>query len=250
MRAAIAFHIQAYNNVAAADLPTCLAAADVVLGTDILVVRRANTATTALGSLVANEIYVQANSDPTNTANPILAFGPTAASFTLFKKDGFTPAEIRKYHVHIYFVSPCNVPSGSANCTAAADGGRPIPTLKRMSIALDPFVAVNPPLIRVVEAIAEGIEALQVDYGVDTDGDGMPNGNFLAAPAAVSAWSDVMSLQIHVLARTLETTIGPADTKTYNLGTAGGVTPGGRFRRHVFTSEVRLVNPAGRRETP
>jgi type IV pilus assembly protein PilW len=245
MRAAIAFYVQAYNNVAVSPL-TCLNIANIVPGTDILVVRRANTATTALGSLVANEIYLQANSDPSNTANPILAFGPTAASFTLFKKDGFTPAEVRKYHVHIYFVSPCNVPSGSANCTAAADGGRPIPTLKRMSIALDGTGT----LVRSVEPIAEGIEALQVDYGVDTDGDGMPNGNFLAAPAAVSAWSDVMALQIHVLARTLETTIGAADTKTYVLGTAGGVTPGGRFRRHVFTSEVRLVNPAGRRETP
>ena len=245
MRAVIAFHVQGYNNVAASPL-TCLNNADVVAGTDILVVRRASTATTALGSLVANEIYMQATSDPSNAANPILAFGPNAASFTLFKKDGFTPAEIRKYRVHVYFVSPCNVPSGSPNCSAAADGGRPIPTLKRMSIALDSTGT----LVRDVEPIAEGIEALQVDYGVDTDNDGVPNGNFLALPAAVSAWSNVMALQVHVLARTLEQTVGAADTKTYVLGTAGGVTPGGRFRRHVFTSEVRLVNPAGRRETP
>ena len=249
MHSALPFYVQGYNNVAVSPL-TCLNSADVVAGTDILVIRRANTAATALGSLDANEVYMQANSDPANTANPIIAFGTDTsppAKYTLTKKDGVTPAEIRKYHVDIYFVSPCNVPSGSTNCTAAADGGRPIPTLKRMSIALDGTGT----LARIIEPIAEGIESLQVDYGVDTDGDGMPNGNFLAAPASNPAWSDVMAVQLHVLARTLEQTVGPVDTKTYKLGTAPDVvSPGDRFRRHVFTSEVRLVNPAGRRETP
>jgi type IV pilus assembly protein PilW len=238
MRAAIGFYVQAYNNIAAA--PACLTAANVVLGTDVLVVRRVNTA--PAGSLNASEVYMQANSDPTDPANPILALG--SGAFTLLKKDGVTAAEIRKYHVHIYFVSPCNVP---AICTggAADDGGRPIPTLKRMTIAV-----VGGALTQSIESIAEGIETVQIDYGVDTDGDGMPDGNFLAAPATVPAWSDVMSAQIHVLARTPEQTIGLADTKTYTLGTAPDLTPGGRFRRHVFTSHVRLVNPAGRRETP
>jgi len=252
MRAALNFYVQAWNNVAVSPV-TCIDDADIVPGTDVLVVRRANTIL-PVGALVANEVYLQANSDsndPAN-ANPILALG--SGAFTLFKKDGVTAAEIRKYHVHIYFVSPCNVPSGSANCTAAADGGRPIPTLKRMSIAFD---AATGALGRIVEPIAEGIESLQIDYGVDTNGDGMPDGNFLAVPATVPAWSDVMSAQVYVLARTPEQTIGVPDTKTYNLGTFGVATPGvttgvaaGRFRRHVFTSHVRLVNPAGRRETP
>jgi len=212
-------------------------------------VRRVNTAPPA-GGLVAGEVYLQANSDPADPVNPIIALG--SGAFTLLKKDGVTAAEIRKYHVHIYFVSPCNVPSGSVNCTAAADGGRPIPTLKRMSIAIDTATGA---LGRIVEPIAEGIESLQIDFGVDTNGDGMPDGNFLAAPATVPAWSDVMAAQVNLLARTPEQTVGLVDTKTYNLGTtAPALTPAdltpGRFRRHVFTSHVRLVNPAGRRETP
>jgi len=261
MRAARGFYVQAWNNVAVSPV-TCIDDADIVPGTDVLVVRRANTSL-PVGGLVASEVYLQANSDPADPVNPIIALG--SGAFTLLKKDGVTAA-LRKYHVHIYFVSPCSVPSGSVNCTAAADGGRPIPTLKRLSIAAN---AAGTALVRSVEAVAEGIEALQIDYGVDTDGDGMSDGagladvagvrknGYLAAPAAVPDWSNVMSAQVYALARTLEQTVGLADTKTYNLGTFGVVTPGvtpgvaaGRFRRHVFTSHVRLVNPAGRREAP
>ena len=243
MKAGLPFHIQGYSNVAVSPIG-CLDDANVLAGTDILVIRRANTVTTAVGALVANEIYMQANADSTNAANPIIATG-TAANFTLTQKDAVTLSDIRKYRVIVYFVSPCSEPVGGTVCNASADGGRPIPTLKRLSLSFD-----GTALTMRTESVAEGIENFQVDYGVDTDGDGLPDGVFLAVPAAVPAWGDVMSAQIHVLARTTENTLGNVDTKTYVLGTAGALTPGGNFRRHLFTSQVRLVNPAGRREVP
>ena len=243
MKAGLPFHIQGYDNVAASPI-ACLDDANVLAGTDVLVIRRANTVTTALGALVPNEVYMQANADSTNATNPVIALG-TAANFTLTQKDAVTLSEIRKYRVIVYFVSPCSEPVGGTLCNASADGGRPIPTLKRLSLAFD-----GAALTMRTEAVAEGIENFQVDYGVDTDGDGLPDGAFLAAPATVPAWGDVMSAQIHVLARTPEAMPGNVDTKTYNLGTAGALTPGGNFRRHLFTAQVRLVNPAGRREVP
>ena len=249
LRTAIAFHIQAYSNVAASPV-TCIDDANVVAGTDVLVIRRTNT-TLPIGPLVANEVYMQANADSTNAANPVIALGSQAANFTLVRKDAvtpglFIPAEIRKYHVIIYFVSPCSEPVGGAVCTAAADGGRPIPTLKRLRLAFD-----GTALTMLTESVAEGIENLQVDYGVDADGDGLPDGAFVAAPASVAAWSDVMGVQVFVLARTPERTTGIVDNKTYNLGTFGAVVaPGDLYRRHLFTSQVRLVNPASRREAP
>jgi type IV pilus assembly protein PilW len=246
IRAALSFHLQGYNDPASSPL-TCLNSANLVPGTDILVIRRANTVTTAIGALVGNEIYLQANSDPNNSANPVIDFGSNAAAFTLTQKDGTTLAEIRKYRVLIYFVSPCSVPASGDVCSAAADGGRPIPTLKRLSLAVDPGTGA---LTMRTEAIAEGVENLQVDYGIDADGDGMPDGSFLAVPATVADWGNVTSAQINVLARSTEAVAGWTDTKTYSLGTAGTVSPGGNFRRHVFTSQVRLTNPAARREVP
>ena len=243
LRAALPFHIQGYSNVVASPIP-CLDNANVVAGTDVLVIRRANTVTTAVGALVANEVYIQGNADSNNAANPIIATG-TAANFTLTQKDAVTPSEIRKYRVIVYYVSPCGEPVGGAVCDANADGGRPVPTLKRLTLAFD-----GAALSMRTESIAEGIENFQVDYGVDADGDGLPDGAFVAAPAAVPGWGDVMAAQLHVLARTPDPTLGIADTKTYNMGTAGALTPGGNFRRHLFTAQVRLVNPAGRRETP
>ena len=253
IRAAINFHVQGYNNVAAGTSPisTCLASANIQANTDILVVRRAHTSVTAIGLLPANanEIYLQATADSTNSANPVVNFGSAApGAFSLTKKDAVTPAEIRKYHVHIYFISPCSVPAAGTTCTAAADGGRPIPTLKRLTLTVEG--AGN--RVWRNEVLAEGIENLQIEYGIDTNNDGLPDGNFVAVPGAVEDWSNVMTAQLFVLARTPEMTVGGADTKTYVLNSTGapGVSPGGNFRRHLFTSQVRIVTPAGRREVP
>ena len=258
----LAFYVQGYNNVNAAGgdaPPACISNANVVTGTDILVIRRAGTVVPA--ALVANEVYIQANADSTNPANPVIAFGADPASYPLLKKatpGGTPPADIRKYHVIIYFVSPCNEPNGGGDvCTGAADdGGRPIPTLKRLTLGLDAGGA----LAMRTESIAEGIEHLQIDYGIDSmdqlddvaKRDGLPDGAFVHAPASVAAWGDVMSAQVFVLARTPERSPGWNDTKTYNLGTfnAAYAPADPAFQRKLFVSQVRLVNPAGRREEP
>jgi len=71
--------------------------------------------------------------------------------------------------------------------------------------------------------------------------------------------SNVVAARIYVLARSLEKTPGYVDTKTYTLGdqticsTKGScanktLDPG--YKRHVYSTTVRLANPAGRRDTP
>lgn len=245
MRDAITFFVQGYDAPASSPI-ACLDSANIVPGTDIVVIRRSSTTTTALGAMTANEVYMQATADSTNASNPVLNTGSNAAAFTLFRKDGTTPAEIRKFITRIYFVSPCSVPASGDVCSAGADGGRPIPTLKRLEMTVN--AATGSRELR-IESIAEGIENLQIDYGVDTSGDGVPD-IFITAPAAAADWGSVMSADIYVLARNIKRVVGTADTKTYNLGAAGSVTPGGNFKRHVFASNVRIVNPASRREEP
>jgi hypothetical protein len=100
----------------------------------------------------------------------------------------------------------------------------------------------------------EGIENFQVDYGRDTDGDGSPDGAaYTADPATIPNWMQVMTVQLYILARNTDVSTGYTDNKTYQLGTVGTITPTGaatQFRRHVYTSVVRVKNPSERLETP
>lgn len=245
LRAATAFPVQGYNAPASSPL-SCIPAANHLPNTDILVVRRAETNVTAAASLVPEEIYIQANADSGNSANPIIANGDIA-NFTLRAKDGTTVAPIRKYHVHIYFISPCSIPAGGGTvCSGASDdNGNPMPTLKRLELRVDP---ADDTLKMNTISLVEGIENLQIDYGIDTDGNGVPDGNHLVIPAAIADWSNVMSVRLNILARNLERSPGYTDSKTYDMGGAGTTTPGGPFKRHVYNTTVRLVNPASRRE--
>jgi type IV pilus assembly protein PilW len=255
-QASLRVHVQGYDAPGSPPSPLsgCLAAGDHVPGTDVLVIRRADSNVTAPGALVTQQLYVQANSDPTNAANPVVATG-TLGNFPLLLKDNATLAPIRKLHVHIYYVAPCSVPAGGGSaCTGAADdNGRPIPTLKRKELTLDAGGA----LTWVVTPIAEGVENLQIEYGVDSDGDGVPDGAFVAAPATAADWSNVVALNLYLLVRNTEPSEGYVDSKTYDLGLAGtvkstavGGTLDPSYKRKVYTAQVRVVNVASRRETP
>lgn len=256
IRTGLNLAVQGYDSPSApaSPLSACLPDDDHVAGTDVLVVRRADSSVTATGSLLANEVYVQANSDTSNAANPIVATG-TLANFPLLLKDIVTVAPIRKLHVHIYYVAPCSVPAGGGSvCTGATDdNGNPIPTLKRLELTRD----AGGTLAWVVTPIAEGVENLQIDYGVDTDGDGVPD-SFTAAPAAAADWASVVSMNLHLLVRNTERTQGYIDLKTYDLGLAGtmsstavsGGTLDPGYKRKGYTAQARVVNIASRRETP
>jgi type IV pilus assembly protein PilW len=255
-QASLRAFVQGYDAPTAPPSPLsgCVPDADHLDGTDILVVRRADSYVTAAGSLVANQVYTQANSDTTNSANPIVNTG-TLANFPLLLKDNATRAPIRKLHVHIYYVAPCSVPAGGGDtCTGATDdNGRPIPTLKRRELTVD----AGGTRAWVVTPIAEGVENLQIDYGLDTDGDGVPDGAFTTAPATATDWANVVAMNLHLVVRNTEPTPDHVDRKTYNLGLAGSVSStavGGtldpNYKRKAYTAQIRVVNVSSRRETP
>ncbi len=172
-----------------------------------------------------------------------MATGTVPASFNLLKKDDTTAADIRRYIVNIYFVSPCNVPASGTTCSAAADNGRPIPTLKRLELSTSGGAAAF-----TTTALVEGIENMQIDYHLDSTNTGVPDSPGVTAPA-VATWPNVMQVQVHLLARNNEASIGHTDTKTYSLGLAGSVGPfGDAFKRHVYSGIVRVMNVSQRRE--
>ena len=72
--------------------------------------------------------------------------------------------------------------------------------------------------------IAEGIENLQIDYGYDTDGDGVPDSDINAANALFATpdnWRNVVSAKVYLLARSMDKSPGFTDGKAYSMGTMG-----------------------------
>jgi Tfp pilus assembly protein PilW len=93
-------------------------------------------------------------------------------------------------------------------------------------------------------------------------GDGNPD-QFIrctaATPCTPAQLANVVAVKLYVLVRNTETSAGYTDTKTYCMSSldAGGNCPAanvaGRFndhyKRHMFTTTVRLTTVSGRRET-
>ncbi|HEX7971113.1 MAG TPA: PilW family protein [Thiobacillus sp.] len=197
-----------------------------------------------------------------------LGYVLNTGGFIFHKRDCTTAADKLKFVSNVYYIRDYAVTPG--------DG---IPTL--MQSAFDSAggnLAQQP-----AQALIEGIEGFRVMYGIDSfgktgapenylaavawadptnkvtptnRGDGIAEGSYVDATnvtcnsATDCKAANVVAVRIYVLARSQETTPGYTDTKTYQLGdvTKGPFNDG--YKRHVFSTTVRLVNPAGRRDTP
>ncbi len=251
---AIHVHLQGYYLGTGAPI-TCLPSSlNILAGTDILVVRRARTCvagSTGCGTVTSGTPYVQVSLCSTVATTHDIGLQGTAA-FAMKKKDCAAAADKRQYYVNIYYVSTDN---GS---------GVSVPTLKRLTFTPGSAATATSPADFTVDPLVEGIEQFHVEYGLDNDGsnDGAPDvyvndpndypaGTCLAA-CQVANWMNVVTAHVYVLSRSLETTPGYSDAKTYKLGAvtytpASGVAA---YRRHAYSALVRINNPAGRRDKP
>ena len=233
-------HVQGYDAALAtsqiAALPTACgftytagSATTLKSGSDILVLRRAGTGTPVVAAAAAAAtVYLQVSNCSTDPVSYQLALG-SAALTAFHDKDCATTASLRPFMVQTYFVSSDN---------KVGDG---IPTLKRTE--LDPATGAF-----VVTPLVEGIEYMQVDYGLDANADGAAD-SYVGTCANATCWSNIVSVKINIIARNIETASGYTDTKTYVLGSAGNFGPfNDAYKRHAYTQVVRLVNPSGRRE--
>jgi type IV pilus assembly protein PilW len=246
LRAALPIALQGVD--APTGVPSCLP--DHVPGTDVLVVRRAHTTTTPAAGAVANTFYTQISGCDGDGSSFLLA----QAGFSLHQSDCATLAPLRQYHVEIYYVSPCSIATGSNGACASSDPA--VPSLKRLELrpASDPTCQTYAQTNWCVVPLVEGIENVQYEYGLDTNGDGAPD-VYKPNPASVADWSSVMTVRINVVSRDITQTAGFTDSKTYDLGmnadgSANKVTPGGAYKRHAHTEIVRLNTVSQRLEQP
>jgi len=253
--------------------PSCIS--NRMSNTDILVVRRVST--TAINIDANNDNSADANVDTdgngaTDTAYASLgsgyylqvsncsdipaefpfAFDHDVSKFTLHKAiPAGTPSTclsgslstLRRLSIQIFYISTCN------HCSGAGDG---IPTLKvaELTPAASPCSAsVTAPCgTWTTRAIAEGIQNMQIEYGIDSPtADGTPD---TYTDGAVADWSTVVSVKLFLLARNTETTAGYTDTKQYLLNSVGAPALAAfndNYKRHVYTATVMATNIAGRR---
>lgn len=243
--------LQGYDNPSDASSVSCLASANHVSGTDILVTRRAARDATAVDSLTDGAIYIQGG--PTGYVLAA-AEGTTSddeATFDLDDRDG-DRIPVRRFRVAIYFISPCReIASSSSTCDGSADDGDPIPTLKRLMLTDDG--AGNAVFER--EPLTGGIERLQVDYGIDGNDDGQPDEAstataYVTDPGSIANWGDVVTVRVYALARSIAEVTGHNDDRTYELGRDGFTDQANdAYMRHLFSRTARVVNRSGRRET-
>lgn len=125
----------------------CLSVADYKAGTDILVVRHAGTEAVEAGALEAGKIYVRTDQSPRG----VLFVGAEPGGFG-------TMAENHVLETHAYYVRPYTFIN--------ADGSKDnVPCLRSLTLSDggdDPRVED--------QEVMSGVEDLQVQFGVDTDG--------------------------------------------------------------------------------
>jgi type IV pilus assembly protein PilW len=160
--------------------------------------------------------------------------------------------DIFEYATHVYYLRPCSrFATGVTTCTAAADDGRPIPTLARQELVGSTMTEI---------ALAEGIERMALLYGIDNAPFGALDGvaDFYTTTPGALDWVNVVSVRVTLLVRS--TLLNPQyddSTKTYDLNgdnvvdyrcTTDIATPAAcNYKRKVFSQLVQLRNIAQRR---
>mgnify|MGYP001586905671 CR=1 FL=1 len=260
------------DTVTSATQPSCLSSR--MAGTDILVIRRTSTtqlkidanedgtrdanvtnedgsAGVSVASLGAGH-YLQVSNCADTPSETAYVMGKDPAAFVLHGvKPAGTPsscmngglASVRQYFVRIFYIATCN------DC-GAGDG---IPTLKMVELSPATGVCSTDPAAScgsmTTRSIAEGIENLQFEYGIDTNGDGTPE-SYSTAPATAD-WQNVTAVKIFLLARNTEMSADYTDGKTYSLASDGSAlagTPfGDHYKRHVYVATARANNIANRK---
>lgn len=244
-------------------------------GTDVLVVRHAHTVPTCLPSQtvgceaeVSGRLYFQASRCEGENAYKL-----DVAGLNLTQRDCTTTAPKRRYISNIYYIRDYAVTAG--------DG---IPTLVRSAFDLDGgVVKATAPV-----ALIEGVEGFRVDLGIDRVSDAgidvISNGAASNRWTAAVSWADadhlvspvnrgdgvpdefvhcvgtsncdenvlvnVVAVKLSLLVRSQTATQGYLDNKSYTLGSQTISAANDGFKRHAFSTVVRLNNVSGRRETP
>jgi type IV pilus assembly protein PilW len=166
------------------------------------------------GSLVNEMVYLRTNGTTGSLIDDAAPANPPTVGWADWR---YIP---RLYFVRDFFV-------------AAGDN---TPTLCRLDLDDDDLDDLM--------CVAEGIEDLHLEFGIDTDIDGDPD--FYTAIPTAAEMPAAVTARIHVLARSLEQIPFYTNSKAYQLGDKAIAAINDGFIRKVFSTTVALRNSAQR----
>lgn len=178
----------------------CVDAANYVGGSDVLVVRYADTdavpwSAATVPTLNTKQIYLE-----TRAGSYGVLFAGNYLKQLPFTDGSGAPQQgsyIYPYAIEMYYLRPCSDTDGAADCSAASDGGHPIPTLMRMRLD-STGTLINEPVV-------EGVEQLQFEYGLRdpaaVNGDPVPVKYKNAKSMAATDWPNVIAVRIGYVLR-------------------------------------------------
>jgi len=93
-----------------------------------------------------------------------------------------------------------------------------------------------------INDLIEGVENMQLSYGIDTDSDGTPN-YYVSAPALTDpAWNQVVSIRVSLLIRSMDNNLA-TQSLPYSFNGSIFTPAAGDFRiRKIFTSTIAVRN--------
>lgn len=200
----------------------CFSAAITGVGTDILAVRRASDQPVilhgkfqnGLSALTDGQYYLHTESSGLGTSEIKVGSGLSATTLTA---TGST-ADLWNYFGSIYYIG--------------TENGVPSLCTRRVQNAAQ-------------TCVVSGVESLQLELGVDTSGDGVPDRFISGAVKAGVGGVDVatvISVRIHLLVRSPEMVRNlPAQSRTWKLGDQT-LTTNDQYYRRVFTATVPRNN--------
>ncbi|MBT6272675.1 MAG: hypothetical protein HOI95_00905, partial [Chromatiales bacterium] len=115
--------------------------------------------------------------------------------------------------------------------------GDGIPSLCRYTLSLTTSFGEE-------ECLAEGIEDLHVEFGIDTDSDGYAN--LYTGEPSTAQMTAAVTARVHVLARTVRPLPHYTNDKVYNLGNVTLAQKSDGLLRRVYTGTVVLRNTVNR----
>lgn len=190
---------------------SCIPASDYQSGTDILIVRHAEP-TPVNPSAQKGQVYVRSS-------------GSGGVLFVSGIEDpgGYAGDDVRLASMDVYYVRPY---------TSTPGDGRPALHMETLSV-----VGSSPAMVD--EEIASGVEDFQVQFGVDTDGDGSVNE--YVDPGTIPSGATVVAVRFWLLVRAAHPDAGYTNNVTYTLASASEQFHD-HYRRLLQVSTVQLRN--------
>lgn len=206
---------------------SCLTASELASGTDVVSIKR-TAGDFTLKNGVWNDNKSTSNADTSQWYLKITGFGDSLEWVYLGSSGAIDSSEIGagtevdywEYHTNIFYVR------NYANTV-----GDNLPTLCSERLSGNNMTT---------QVLVEGVEDLQIEIGIDTDADGVPN-QFKTSPTA-SEIGNAVAARIYILVRSIDTVFGYTNSKSYSLGAKTIAAKNDGYLRRVFSTTVQMRN--------